>query len=216
MPQKRFKFHCVHCGACCQDPNTLITLSYFDVLRIAEFMEFGVEDLLQIISFYVLEEPVDEERLKQYVLPPARLRSDEDGQLHWMIMGLRKDPSGTCVYYNRDGNRCKIYQIRPMVCRTFPFTFRYARKAAQTLDFKLHTGLTVKAREYCVGLKDPGAPRVKIRELNKIGTATIEQYLKHQVFTRDWNAAVARGETAPDVKTYLRRILAMAPETFPV
>ncbi len=205
MPQQRFRFKCTHCGTCCTDTKTLVTLSYYDILRIAQFFDLDLKGCKDILGFYLLKKDFPLERIKQLVLPPARL---EEGLA---VMGLLKKPDGTCIYYDRGSKRCTIYDIRPMVCRTFPFTFSYKKTIHKTLDFKINIGLTEKGKEYCPGLREEAhPPLLKKRELERLGAETIRQYLHHQVFIDKWNEAVSRGEIAPTVDNLLLTIYQFA------
>lgn len=50
------------------------------------------------------------------------LRPWESGQ------GIKEDPNGRCLFF-QDG--CRIYPVRPMQCKTFPFWFVNLRSEAQ-------------------------------------------------------------------------------------
>lgn len=35
---------------------------------------------------------------------------------------LQTDPCGDCTFYDADGEQCSIYENRPLLCRTYPFS----------------------------------------------------------------------------------------------
>jgi hypothetical protein len=44
---------------------------------------------------------------------------DRYGNRHAFEWALRKKPDGDCIFL--DGGRCSIYDLRPRICRTYPF-----------------------------------------------------------------------------------------------
>ncbi|MHA1732738.1 MAG: YkgJ family cysteine cluster protein [Promethearchaeota archaeon] len=201
MPQPQFRFKCVRCGRCCTDKNTIVTLSYHDVLRIARFFDFTIDECKEVVGFYLLKGDITDERIRKMVLPPAML---EEGLA---VIGLMKDENGACIYYDKGSGDCNIYGARPMVCRTFPFTFRYKKSVHKRVEFKIEMDLTEKGKTFCKGLGG-SPPLVRRREWEKVGAETIRQFLHHQVFVEKWNEAVERGEVKPIVDNYLRTIFA--------
>ena len=37
---KSLRFACIRCGKCCSDKNTIVNLTYFDILRITETYKY--------------------------------------------------------------------------------------------------------------------------------------------------------------------------------
>jgi len=39
----------------------------------------------------------------------------------WRAPSLKERTNGDCVFYDATSDRCSIYRVRPLQCRTFPF-----------------------------------------------------------------------------------------------
>ena len=90
------RFECVGCGDCCKthgdgDEYAFVFLSDVDVARIAERLGMTQVDFLN-----------------EYCA------TDENGDIHLAKL------TGDCAFLE-DGNRCVVYEVRPMQCRTWPF-----------------------------------------------------------------------------------------------
>ncbi|MFY1111365.1 MAG: YkgJ family cysteine cluster protein [Methanosarcinaceae archaeon] len=55
---------------------------------------------------------------------------DSEGNIHAFGWMLRRKRNGDCVFLEQGANRCRIYPVRPMLCRTYPFYME---------DLKLYT-----------------------------------------------------------------------------
>ena len=51
--------------------------------------------------------------------PPESDDFDAQGYRHAFEWVLRRKPDGDCVFL--DGSRCTVYDVRPHICRTYPF-----------------------------------------------------------------------------------------------
>ena len=67
---KEFRFSCVHCGTCCTDKNTLVNVTYSDILRIKKGLNLSLDETLEILGFYIFEKKPSIEELKKMVVPP--------------------------------------------------------------------------------------------------------------------------------------------------
>jgi Fe-S-cluster containining protein len=102
------RFECKRCGACC---------------RIAGFVRLQGEDSARIAAHLNMDEG---EFLEQFAsLHPDRLS---------LVLNDRGD--GACSMLTED-NRCRIYPVRPKLCRTFP-----------------HEWVNVNSSEYCPALAE--------------------------------------------------------------
>ncbi|TFF89155.1 MAG: YkgJ family cysteine cluster protein, partial [Promethearchaeota archaeon] len=135
--QDQIKFDCIRCGNCCSDPNTIVNLSYSDLLRIKKGLNLDLDELLEIVGFYIFEGDLNEKLKKKMVSPPIRT---ERG---YSFVGLLKNNSGACIFYDAVNNRCKIYSLRPNFCRTFPFTFQPKQDSED-----LEVLITQKGKQY--------------------------------------------------------------------
>jgi|Deesub1362A_J573_1020465.scaffolds.fasta_scaffold00039_48 hypothetical protein len=83
---------CVGCGECCVGEENFVRIFYPEAKRLSEVMDVDVHDIIE---------------------PNPQTISGVN--LGWILR--RKDSK--CIFF--DGGRCKIYQNRPIVCRTYPF-----------------------------------------------------------------------------------------------
>ena len=100
-------FECTHCGKCCRG-------SYGD-----NSVLLNSEDLCLLEKNSLRDE---------FVIPMADFSAeshdcqlvDENGSLHTFGWVLRRTPDLDCVFLGTD-SRCRIYDYRPYLCRTYPF-----------------------------------------------------------------------------------------------
>jgi Fe-S-cluster containining protein len=93
-------FECKGCSRCCRGAFGDNTVTVFpDEIR--KIMAATGLDWLDIVE---PEEEGDE---------------DEYGNCHAFEWALRKKPDGDCIFL--ESGRCRIYESRPHICRTYPF-----------------------------------------------------------------------------------------------
>lgn len=99
---KNYTFSCRRCASCCQNACGDNTVALFpgEVRRI---MEFTGLDWLDIAA------------------PPESDVYDMGGRRHAFEWVLKKTPGGDCIFL--EGGSCKIYDVRPCICQTYPFSF---------------------------------------------------------------------------------------------
>jgi Fe-S-cluster containining protein len=85
-------FSCTQCGNCCTGAPGVVWVTEEDIVRIAEHL--GVS--------------VGEVRL-MHTRPVGRRLS------------LREFANGDCTFFDGETRRCRIYEARPVQCRTWPF-----------------------------------------------------------------------------------------------
>lgn len=86
------KFTCSQCGNCCTGTPGYVWVTDQDVLAIARY----------------LDKPVGEIRLMH--TRPARGKTS-----------LTEFANGDCTFFDPTTRRCRIYPVRPVQCRTWPF-----------------------------------------------------------------------------------------------
>jgi uncharacterized protein len=94
---KKMKFKCHGCGKCCIGEDNSVVVFPFEIRRI---MQFTGETWLQTVE------------------PPAEGEWDLHGNFHTLEWRIKKE-GASCKFYS--GNGCRIYEVRPMICRTYPF-----------------------------------------------------------------------------------------------
>lgn len=117
------RFRCHHCNHCCTDVVCLPTP--WDVIRIVRETEILPHAFLEFLRpDEIAEVPKND---------PTWLTVD--GKRY--IMAVRRGRNG-CYFLDPASRMCRIYAIRPMLCRLFPFKLRQSR-AGEFKGFGLHS-----------------------------------------------------------------------------
>jgi len=123
MGKHTVKFKCRHCLHCCTDLVALPTP--WDVIRIAKATG---EHPRKFVEFLPSDE-VDEVEKKD----PTWLKCHGER----FIMALKRHPKRGCYFVTRKKGKCKIYEVRPILCRLFPFKLQESR-SGKFRGFTLH------------------------------------------------------------------------------
>jgi len=194
--QPPYHFKCVQCGNCCSDKNTIVNLTYSDILRIQWDQNLGFKELLDIVGFYVFDEPITDEQKEKMVLPHIET---QNGQA---FLGLRKNDDGTCIFLN-ENKKCRIYKARPDICRTFPFHFHSIPHKDQMEKMNVTIEYAAKAIEFCQGIKK-SSPIINNTKWMVIGKLTLENIIRDAIFIKRWNEAVKSNKIKPIAENYLK------------
>ena len=193
MNEEIFNFECTQCGKCCGDPNTIVNLTYADIMRIAYEKNYSVEEFLNVVGFYQFDEELDGgDSNDKMVIPPINTESGP------AFVGLLKNNNGACIFLK--SNKCSIYSARPNICRTFPFHFYNIDKFEIGMDY------TEKAKEYCPGIHKKYS--VDVQFWKELGANTIRNINLEKEFVRKWNESTNAGKFPAKASNYLRIILA--------
>lgn len=197
---KKLKFECIHCGNCCCDPNTLVNVTYLDIIRIKNGLKFTIDELFEVLSFYVYDKKPIQDDLLKMVIPPIQT---EKGPA---FVALRKLQSGDCVFYNQEKRRCSIYSVRPAFCRTFPFFYFYSsNREINAEKSKLKIDYTEKALTYCQGIEN-SAPQIDYDHWLSLGKATLEALVQNNKFTTQWNIKFKSFKIMSTARRYLQAV----------
>ncbi|NPB01045.1 MAG: YkgJ family cysteine cluster protein [Crenarchaeota archaeon] len=176
-------FKCTLCGECCK--RYWIPITHVDLLRIYKKLNI---DPLSFITFF------RKDLTTGWDYPEILL---EDGE-YYMI--LSKRPDGSCIFNRYVGDRliCKIHEIKPLVCRFYPFIYWIDDDIVkfEVLD---------KAVGFCPGLGQ-GPPHdfeVEYRAVIEIRKAK-EEYRR---LVERWNKLVERGVVDPSPERFIRFLL---------
>ncbi|MHA1719303.1 MAG: hypothetical protein DRO88_10005 [Promethearchaeia archaeon] len=205
-PRPPFHFECLQCGNCCSDENTIVNLTYSDILRIQWELNLSYIELLDIVGFYMFSEPMTKEQKDKMVLPHIETQNGP------AFLGLRKKDDGTCIFLNKN-KKCKIYAARPDICRTFPFHFHSSPHKEQMEKMDITMVYAAKAIEYCPGIRK-SKHLIDNTKWMAIGKATIKNIFKDSIFIERWNKAVKNNKIKPFAENYLK-IIADFSETSP-
>jgi Fe-S-cluster containining protein len=191
------KFKCVHCGNCCFDPKIIVNLSYRDILRIKNGLDLSLDELLEIVGFYIFNDKLDKATKEKMVIPPLKT---ERGLSY---IALLKNKTGACIFYDFEKKRCRIYQLRPNFCRTFPFFFYSTNKENSP---KLNIAITEKGKEECLGLSED-APPINESQWFSLGKDVLEDLKLNANFINQINLLVKKKKMTPSAKESLRKII---------
>ena len=91
-------FECQCCGACCRIKDGIVRVSDREIARIAAYLGMREDDFIA----------------RETEIAPDR-----------KTLMLKSRSDGACVYLT-DDNRCRIHEVKPDKCRTFPFEWTNA------------------------------------------------------------------------------------------
>lgn len=196
----KYRFKCIRCGSCCKDNNTIVNLTYTDILRLSKGLKLSLDELLEIIGFYIFDKEVTESELSKMVITPIMTERGLS------FPGLKKNQDGICYFYNKIENKCRIYKIRPDFCRTFPFTFDYEKENSANKQKRVTINITNKGKEYCPGL-DKKSPEINFEHWIELGSNVLKNLAENEKFSQSWNKKLKEANKKSKAKAYLEEIL---------
>ncbi|TET02178.1 MAG: YkgJ family cysteine cluster protein [Promethearchaeota archaeon] len=194
----KLRFECVRCGNCCTDLNTLVNTIYIDVLRIKNGLNLTIDEVLEILGFYVFDQAPSSKEIDRMVVPPIQT---ERGVA---FIGLKKKPNGQCFFYDETKERCSIYTFRPGFCRTFPFTFTILNDKNKK-ESEINIFYTEKGIQYCRGIGEE-YPTIDLEHWIKLGRETIRDLSKNNQLIKKWNNSVKNKQIIPSAKNFILTI----------
>ena len=196
---EELRFICTRCGNCCTDRDTIVNITYLDILRLKTSLKLDLKETIEVIGFYVFHKKLTERNLKKMVVSPI------ETERGLAFTGLLKNSLGECYFFDNKKLECLIYDVRPMLCRTFPFSFYTTTNIENQAKGKVEICYTEKAKEYCPGI-GLDSEIIEHDHWLKIGKETLKQLKKNHLFNEKWNINVKNGSILPKVKNYLRTI----------
>lgn len=198
----KLRFVCTRCGNCCTDKNTIVNVTYLDIMRIIKRLKLNFAESLELFGFYVYEKSLTSHILEKMVISPIKT---EKG---FAFIGLLKNNQGICCFYDQRNKKCLIYELRPIFCRSFPFTFCISEINENTVKEEFDILYTEKAKKYCEGIGSD-APLIDIDQQIELGRNIIEDLKKNHIFNEDWNTMVSNKQISPSAKNFLKKIFDM-------
>ncbi|MFW9878673.1 MAG: YkgJ family cysteine cluster protein [Candidatus Thorarchaeota archaeon] len=195
--EKSLRFECTRCGNCCTDKNTIVNLTYLDILRIKAGLKLDLNEILNILGFYVFEKDLTSDDKKRMSISPV---ITEKGLA---FIGLLKSSIGNCFFYDSKNKKCRIYELRPLFCKTFPFSFKY--NVENQTNKKIDIIYTEKGKEYCPGISNE-APLINYDEWIELGKKILEDLEKNYILIKEWNKSVKNNKVSPKVKNFILNI----------
>ena len=193
------RFVCTRCGNCCTDRNTLVNVTSLDILRIIKGLKLDLTEALEIFGFYVFDKTLTTSDFKKMVIPPAKT---ERGLA---FLGLMKNSQGKCCFYDLTKKKCLIYELRPIFCKSFPFTFYPSLDKEISSKESAAICYTEKAKEYCPGI-DGESPLVDFNYLVDLAQKTLKELRDNHSFIEHWNKEVSNNQISPSAKNFLKNI----------
>ena len=170
------RFQCQQSGHCCCDPGIVVTLTFFDVYRLYQFLENDFEYMIKKLTFFKLDNSFDESIRKRLVLEAIQTQEGN------VVPGLKKISGENCIFYKQPN--CTIYSSRPKACRNYPFAFSREREHIEVLFAK-------DASKNCIGIgKGSSLP---ISGLYKQGRETLREINQHNEFINELNIEASKG-----------------------
>lgn len=112
-------FNCLICGKCCrrEEADNTVIIGPEEISTIQNDTHFGSDD----ISTPLLEESIND--LDEKLLRKNTSIIDKYGNVHTFGWRLCQKENGDCRFIQdkNEGERCTIYNVRPMLCSTYPF-----------------------------------------------------------------------------------------------
>lgn len=192
------RFTCIRCGKCCTDKDTLVSLTYLDILRIKKGLKLSLEETIDILGFYTFNKIISLEEEKRMAISPIET---EQGLA---FIGLLKNKVGKCYFYDSDNKKCLIYNLRPVFCQTFPFSFGFLKEKSKennTIDIFF----TEKGKEYCPGISKD-SPVIDRNYWLELGDRVLEEIKKNHFLIEKWNNSVKEKKITPTVKKFILSI----------
>jgi len=194
----KLRFQCIHCGKCCTDLNTLVNTTFIDVLRIKNGLKLNIDEVIEILGFYVFDQAPSVKEIDRMVVPPIQT---ERGMA---FIGLKKRQNGQCFFYDEVKERCSIYAFRPGFCRTFPFTFTILRDKDKKKS-EINILYTEKGIQYCRGIGEEYS-FIDIEQWVKLGRDVIRDLSKNNQLIKKWNKGVKENKISPSVRNFILTI----------
>ena len=185
-----FRFDCIRCGNCCTDSNTIVNITYSDILRIKKGLNLTLNELIYVLAFYIFKTELNEKDRKKMVVSPVKT------QKGFAFVGLFKKKTGECYFYDAKNKICKIYNLRPTFCRTFPFSFKRINKNEIDIFY------SIKGIEYCPGIGGD-TPLINIEKYLKLGNNALKDIDLNEDIINKYNTLVNENKVKPSVKNFL-------------
>jgi len=196
---KKLRFECTRCGNCCTDKNTLVNLTYLDILRIKKGLDLDLDEVVDIIGFFIFEKSLTIEDKRRLIITPIET---EKGLA---FIALLKNSLGDCYFYSSEKKKCLFYNLRPMFCRTFPFSFQVLDEKEGGTNNLINIIYTEKGKQYCPGINNE-APLIDTKYWMPLGKETLKDLKNNHEVIIKWNESVKKGKLIPTVKKFLLTI----------
>ncbi|MHA1782566.1 MAG: YkgJ family cysteine cluster protein [Promethearchaeota archaeon] len=145
----KFTFKCQQCNKCCLERGP-IPITFWDLELWAK--NGVVANFLPYLDIYVRPDGVMDLVLKPLSPPKKSESSDKEG-FSFEEVPIEELLNEKCPLFNKDGNKCLVYENRPLSCRTYPLDF----------DGKNFTIVDVD----CPGIGQEGMTKEELKEMRE-------------------------------------------------
>lgn len=131
---EKIGFSCQRCGKCCRKafgdnrvmliPHEIETIREFTGLTKLEVAGPFLPDIADIgenTAGSPKNTGRNEEKLSSELLELLQGNIDFEGNIHIFGWVLRRKTNCDCIFNEKVTGRCRIYPVRPMLCKTYPF-----------------------------------------------------------------------------------------------
>ena len=191
---RNIKFKCQRCGTCCHHKRPVEFGDLVPLERLPEFWEksnliYLTADDIRRISIETGLDPSDfVDTLYKY--DGNLVRVEESGKRIILDLPVMKSKADTtCVFYD---SGCKIYSLRPMACRLFPF--RVEEETAQNGDIILN----ISFNKSCSGMG-----KGKIAEKKMLQEMVSKQFMQRsESVAAEVRSLAEQGKIARDARVF--------------
>ena len=175
MGKETVRFRCHHCKHCCTEVVCLPTP--WDVIRIAKATGKHPRRFIEFLD------PDEITGVKKS--DPTWLEC-EDGRY---IMAVYRGKKG-CYFFDKKTRLCTIYDVRPLLCRLYPFNLHETKKG-KFKSFTLHKSKDVDCPRHKYG-------KVKTKPLYKLYQQDCEHQEDYERLVRAFNKKKRKGKRPQD------------------
>ena len=194
LNNRQFRFECKNCGRCCIDKETIVNITFFDIKRLYSKLKLTIDELIHILGFYIFDKPLSQDNLLKMVISPIITKKG------FAFIGLRKLENNYCFFFDKEKKKCRIYEIRPDICRIFPFSFEYKDKDDINIIY------SKKAEQYCIGI-NKDAPIIKINKLKALALEFSNILKKNEEIISEWNNINSKETRKFSIREFIEYIL---------
>ena len=144
----KLRFVCTRCGNCCTDRNTLVNVTFLDILRIIKSLKLEFSELFEIFGFYVYDKALTSTILEKMVVTPV------ETERGLAFIGLVKNDQGICCSTNEETASCQVDAIVSMDGRGQIILRKEVREKANMKTFDKFAVITCEmdGKVCCVAL----------------------------------------------------------------
>lgn len=127
-------FSCQRCGKCCRKAfgDNRVMLTPYEIETIREFTGLSkleiagpflpeIADIEDNTAGSAKNTGKNEEKMSSELLELLQENIDFEGNIHIFGWVLRRKTNGDCIFNENVTGRCRVYPVRPMLCKTYPF-----------------------------------------------------------------------------------------------